>query len=472
MEEYIEKLISQIRCKKARPFVADEIRGHLEDQISANMEEGMPEEDAEKCAVIDMGDPVEVGISMDKIHRPQIAWEMIALVGVISIFAIIVQWMFVFRMTNGNYSIYGVSQYTTITGEFNSQGEVINVTPGILYGYSIGDFILNIIVGIVLMIIIYFIDYTAIAKCSRTIGIVMIAVGVYCAWFGTRINGTYYRIGFVRISETALMMLFVPIYGAIIYKYRGGGFGALLKSVIWLIVPVMITFRLPAFTTAVIMMICMLVQLTVALSKGWFKVNKIISILGLWSLFILSPIISLFGMYSVKFLAEYQRARIRAWILGSNEFDLLSVVRESTKNIPMFGNSGTEIIGTLPDLNRDYIFTYILNMYGSAAGIVVIAAIAMLVLFIFSAVVKQKNELGLSMGVGCGMLILMNSAVNIFCSIGVLPPTASFLPFFSAGGSNTILCYVLIGIVMSIYRYKDVYPRHINNGKKNKMMFI
>ena len=47
MEEYIEKLISQIRCKKARPFVADEIRGHLEDQISANVEEGMSEEDAE-----------------------------------------------------------------------------------------------------------------------------------------------------------------------------------------------------------------------------------------------------------------------------------------------------------------------------------------------------------------------------------------------------------------------------------------
>ena len=34
MEEYIEKLISQIRCKKARPYVADEIRGHMEDQIA------------------------------------------------------------------------------------------------------------------------------------------------------------------------------------------------------------------------------------------------------------------------------------------------------------------------------------------------------------------------------------------------------------------------------------------------------
>ena len=34
MEEYIEKLISQIRCKKARPYVAEEIRYHIENQMS------------------------------------------------------------------------------------------------------------------------------------------------------------------------------------------------------------------------------------------------------------------------------------------------------------------------------------------------------------------------------------------------------------------------------------------------------
>ncbi|MDD6657216.1 MAG: hypothetical protein PUE95_08000 [Lachnospiraceae bacterium] len=33
MEEYIEKLISQIRCKKARPYIANEIKDHIEEQI-------------------------------------------------------------------------------------------------------------------------------------------------------------------------------------------------------------------------------------------------------------------------------------------------------------------------------------------------------------------------------------------------------------------------------------------------------
>lgn len=57
--------------------------------------------------------------------------------------------------------------------------------------------------------------------------------------------------------------------------------------------------------------------------------------------------------------------------------------------------------------------------------------------------------------------ILLNTLINILGAVGVLPPAASFLPFFSLGRSNIILCYALVGIVMSIYRYKDVYPANV-----------
>lgn len=128
MEEYIDKLISQIRCKKARPYIEEEYRAHLEDQINANKEKGMPDEEAEKNAELDMGNPVEVGISMDKIHRPRVAWDIILIVGIISVLAIIVQWIFVSQISNGNYTINGISQYTTLTGEVNSVGEASNTT--------------------------------------------------------------------------------------------------------------------------------------------------------------------------------------------------------------------------------------------------------------------------------------------------------------------------------------------------------
>ena len=44
-------------------------------------------------------------------------------------------------------------------------------------------------------------------------------------------------------------------------------------------------------------------------------------------------------------------------------------------------------------------------------------------------------------------------------SAAVIPPASSFLPFLSIGRSNILLCYALVGIIMSIYRYKDVYPK-------------
>ena len=40
MEEYLEKLLAQIRCKKARPYIAEEIRGHIESQIEDNIARG------------------------------------------------------------------------------------------------------------------------------------------------------------------------------------------------------------------------------------------------------------------------------------------------------------------------------------------------------------------------------------------------------------------------------------------------
>ena len=85
MEKYLEKLLLQIRCKKARPYIAEEIKGHIESQIEDNIADGMSYEEAEKNAVADMGDPVTVGISLDKIHKPQIAWKLLVIVGILSL---------------------------------------------------------------------------------------------------------------------------------------------------------------------------------------------------------------------------------------------------------------------------------------------------------------------------------------------------------------------------------------------------
>lgn len=164
-------------------------------------------------------------------------------------------------------------------------------------------------------------------------------------------------------------------------------------------------------------------------------------------------------MYVFHLLEKYQEERIRAFLSASGDgFYMTSMLRTLSKNILLIGNSGNDVLGRLPEFNRDYVFSYILNSYGSIAGILVAAVLAALVMFIFGAAVKQKNELGMVMGLGCGMIFLLNVLVNLLGSLGLIPPVSSFLPFLSIGRSNILLCYALVGIIMSIYRYKDVYP--------------
>ena len=69
--DYLELMTGQIRCKKMCPVIAKEVEDHIEDQKQVFMAEGMKEEEAEKAAVEEMGDPVEVGVEMDQIHRPK-----------------------------------------------------------------------------------------------------------------------------------------------------------------------------------------------------------------------------------------------------------------------------------------------------------------------------------------------------------------------------------------------------------------
>ena len=55
--------------KAAKELVAHEITSHIEDQEEAYRAQGLTAYDAERRAVLDMGDPVETGVSLDAVHK-------------------------------------------------------------------------------------------------------------------------------------------------------------------------------------------------------------------------------------------------------------------------------------------------------------------------------------------------------------------------------------------------------------------
>lgn len=106
--DYITTVKEQIRNKKAKLLIEDELKDHIEEQIKAYQEDGVSYEEAEKMAVLDMGDPIEVGTELNRIHRPKLEKKLLMMVIIFSVFSLILQY-FVGRicvgLNNPNYFI-------------------------------------------------------------------------------------------------------------------------------------------------------------------------------------------------------------------------------------------------------------------------------------------------------------------------------------------------------------------------------
>ena len=432
MDEYLNTLLEQIRCKKARPYIRQELQNHIEDQIDANLSAGMNKKDAELEAVRDMGDPVKAGISLDRIHRPQIAWKLLLIISLLSIAGILLQ-------------------------------TAIGLAFGNTEGYSSGRYIAHVIIGLAVMCGLYLLDYTLLARYSKIIALLLNIMCFSTFYFGNMINGMrYFSLLGYPIPAWSFMLFYVPVYGSILYKYRGQGYTDLIRAALWMLVPVILVLRLPSITIAGLLLASMLVMLTIAIYKGWFSVQKPLAISAIWCIFLVIPCALLVVLYYSHRFAPYQMARIQAFASGSEENYMQNLLHPFLHSSNLIGSNGINVAETLPEFRTDYILTCLTSMYGIIPAILLCCVIAVLITAIFHSAFRQKNQLGMLMGCGCGMVFLISFLINVLKNVCLFPSSMTFLPFISAGGSHIVVSYGLLGIVLSIYKYKNIYPQHVN----------
>ena len=88
IEEYLTEIKNQIRDKKAREFASNELKAHIEDRAEGLQKKGMDHDSAVFQAVEEMGDPVSVGVELDRVHRPRLEWKFLLYVIYISILSV------------------------------------------------------------------------------------------------------------------------------------------------------------------------------------------------------------------------------------------------------------------------------------------------------------------------------------------------------------------------------------------------
>lgn len=430
-------------------MVKEEIQGHIEDQTKAFIEMGMEEGQATVQAVKEMGDPIDTGVLLDRIHRPKMAWSVLGLVGLISLISIFLQYL----IYNSNTGVE--------TNYFYSQ-------------------IVFVVLGFLIMLAAYFMDYSLIGKYAMEITavfLVIVFIGVFL--IGVEVNGVseYIRIGSLFISLRMLLYLFAPMYGAILYQYRGEGYFALLKAVIWMILPILIALRMPSASLAANLFVVLLIQLSVAIGKNWFFVNKKPILLFAWGTAILSPVIVISIMINnhSAFQYNYQVQRIKNFISPDQErgYQILTV-RKIISASHLIGNnqSGIQVPGYIPYSNSDYLITHIISYYGILAAIAIVLLLFVLILKMFKISMNQKNQLGMIMGLGCGLVFTILAFTFVLQNIGLYPTTIVFLPLFSFGATGTMVSYFMLGLLLSIYRYQNILSSKKTKRRKVKLLVV
>lgn len=423
MEEYLKTLLEQIRCKKARSLVEEELRGHLEEQIEENRMAGMESEEAEKAAVLDMGDPVQTGISLDGIHRPSISWKLVIFVGVISLLSIVIQIAIGIRQDPAgglNHSLY-------------------------------------VVLGFILMIIVYRMDYSFLGRNALWATLGFFLALLLLRSLAMPVNGAsaWIYIGGASFSLKALLYLWPSLYGALLYKYYGQGYKGIIKSFLWILFPSWYALTFPDIVLAFIVFFASMILLSLAVFQGWFQVKKGRILAAVWGIVILLPVIYLLWGVFFHGFADYQIGRLSVYLSGkANTAGMLA---------------GSHWLGRGMDLDltknleysSDYILSYLCSYYGILAALLVAALVLGLILAAMKTAGKGKNRLGKMIGFASGLSLLLPTGINILVNLGLFPGVNTFLPFLSKGNSYLLVSYILLGLMLSVYRYKNILSEKV-----------
>lgn len=456
MHEYIDAAVSQIRARRARDMVARELEAHIEDQAAYCRAQGMSETEALEEAVRQMGDPVEVGISMDQIHRPRTDWKMVAMLALLCALGLSLQIAF-------NREILGAQ----LLEEGNA------VALGLFSGVSrILLFVLSVAVGLGVLACVT--DYTVILRHATW----FICLVLFVLWMESMVILGDYRLTFPHNWP----YLLAPLYASLLYRYRGRGRRGFAGGILLIVLLQGIMGMPKGFLAAASFLglrftFVLLMMLSTAVVCGWYGERRRGKLLCLWGGALLAFCMAVLWMLlSGGFRAQRIRSILHPYDDAGGAGYYVVTVRGWLGRCRLWGNPeaaaqfaqnylGVEYTDALFSTGGSNIL-YLFLRYGIVPGIIVCLIFLGSIGYFLYRCLRQKNQLGRVTGMGCCLAFGAEFAGAMMSNLGILPCYAS-IPFLSYGGTDIGVWAVLIGIVFSIIRYQNLLPaEHMDKTRR------
>ncbi|MEF7659533.1 FtsW/RodA/SpoVE family cell cycle protein [Bacillus thuringiensis] len=407
-ERFLKEVTNHIKSKEAKGLVVTELEFHLKQTKNMWIGKGLSEAVAEEKAVEQMGSPVKLGEELNKLYKPKVDWFLIGLL--------------VAAMGLG-------------------------FLPVIAFGHA--DLFMNkvifVILGVVTAVGIMLIDYRKLERFGwlfYTIG-VLILLMIKCFPTGYVIGEAIIKIGPITIDCLMTIPFFFLAWASFFNNSR-------LKLMHLLMLYV---FSLYLFSTTSILLPIFIYITMVFVMLWWSKLGKKTA----WLITIL-PILPFIirDLFSWSAVKEYRIARILGFINPAHDqWDLR--LKEAMSSAGWFGTYGN--IKSIPAAHTDFVFASLTYYYGYVLALVLVVILSLFAVRIMNIAYKINDGYGKLLLVGGVTLFVIHFICNVGMTLGILPRVSISLPFISYGLIPTLFHAFIMGIVLSVYRRKDIPAR-------------
>lgn len=409
IDEYLDRVCSQIEWKAARPAVREELSGHIQEHMDEFRSAGDSIKMAEERAVARMGDATKTGMELNRLHRPQYDWVLIgALAGLL----------------------------------------VLGLLQAALENYQAGTMICAAFAGLAPMALFAFVDvYRLLRNKWIMLAICLVLVGGLAALAFSETMYDFRTTYWYNLITDVPVALLMVAFGSWIPKIKTAGtfacclFAALVCAAVMLMIPITML--------ALTFLVCLWVMLW---TTEWRHKALLLVLLAA-----LGALVSWYFMASgaVPTRAYLWNDFVTAGNTGTGFWYWQIKYRISSLNWFGPGTFSPEVFPLYGSFD-EYALIGFMWKYGLAAGLSIIAlcAIALWRVYRILALLRDRTARAVSLGV-C-TYISMQVIWNLLVNLGITPSILfANLPFFSQAWPQSFILGTMFGILIGLYRRKD-----------------
>lgn len=417
-EHFLREVTNHIKSKEAKEFVATELEFHLKQAKNTWIEKGYNEANAENKAVEQMGSPIKLGQELNKLHRPRVDWWMVVLL------IITMGIGFLPLVSFGNAGFMDLNHFL--------KNKVIFVILGAAAAFGM-----------------MMIDYRKLEKRGWLFYLMGVLILFMLSFFPTHfINGQpFIKIGPLTIES----LMAVPFFLLAWTTFFNNGRAKIWRLGLLFLFSLYLFLMIPDLSTAFIYITMVFMML------WWSKLGKkkvLLITVGAICLSIIGGV----WLYFRYFIKEHQLSRIWGFLNPENDANgagyMYLRLKDLLSSAGWFGTSGNEDFFRAG--HTDFVFASLTYYYGYFFAIVLVLILFSFVARMIVISYKVNNNYAKLLLVGGITLYVVQFIYNVGMILGLLPITSISLPFISYGLMPILFNAFLMGIVLSVYRRKNL----------------